>query len=208
MKTKSILVLAIAVAQMTITGCSKSTSENTGSKINDSVSKNKTEGVSAVNKNISDLTVKTMDGEDKSLSGYKDKVLLIVNVASRCGYTTQYEGLEEIYRRYKDQGFEILAFPCNDFGNQEPGTNDEIRTFCESKYNVTFELFDKVKVLGDDKSELYERLINNSEPEGDIDWNFEKFLIDKNGNIVTRYKSKVKPESDELTSAIETELAK
>ncbi|HMS34339.1 MAG TPA: glutathione peroxidase [Ignavibacteria bacterium] len=161
-----------------------------------------------MNKNIYDLSVITMNGENKSLSDYKGKVLLIVNVASKCGYTSQYEGLEAIYEKYKDKGFEILAFPCNDFGEQEPGTNDEIRTFCESKYNVTFTLFDKVKALGDDKSPLYERLTINSEPAGDIGWNFEKFIISKNGDITARYKSKVKPESDELTSVIESELAK
>ncbi|MCY7361563.1 MAG: glutathione peroxidase [Ignavibacteria bacterium] len=156
-----------------------------------------------MNKNIYDLSVLTMDGKEQKLSDYKGKVLLIVNVASQCGYTSQYEGLEAVYLKYKDRGFEILAFPCNDFGKQEPGTNDEIRTFCESKYNVTFPLFDKVKVLGDNKSSLYERLINNSIPNGDIDWNFEKFLIDKEGNIEARYKSKIKPESEEITKEIE-----
>ena len=132
---------------------------------------------------------------------------LIVNVASKCGFTKQYEGLENIYKKYKDQGFEILAFPCNDFGEQEPGNNDEIRSFCESKYNVTFKLFDKVKVLGDDKNELYQRLTENSEPVGDISWNFEKFIIDKNGNISARFKSKVEPESEVITSVIENKLS-
>ena len=147
-----------------------------------------------------------MEGAEKNLSDYKDKVLLIVNVASRCGYTTQYEGLEKIYLQYKDKGFEVLAFPCNDFGGQEPGTNDDIRTFCESKYNVTFTLFDKLKVLGDDKSSLYARLTENSDPSGDIEWNFEKFIIDKSGNIVSRFRSRTKPESEEVTKAIESLL--
>ncbi|MBX7045869.1 MAG: glutathione peroxidase [Ignavibacteria bacterium] len=159
------------------------------------------------NKNIYDITVKDMDGKDVKLSDYKGKVLLIVNVASQCGYTPQYEGLEKLYQQYKAKGFEILGFPCNDFGGQEPGTNEEIKQFCESKYNVTFKLFDKVKVLGDDRSVLYSRLINNAPETGDVGWNFEKFLIDKNGNIAGRFKSKVKPESEELISAINTEIA-
>ncbi len=152
--------------------------------------------------NISDQKVNTIDGQEKSISDYKGKVLLIVNVASKCGYTKQYEGLQEIYSKYKDRGFEILAFPCNDFGGQEPGTNEEIESFCKTNYNVSFALFDKVKVLGGDRSTLYAKLIN-FEPAGDISWNFEKFLIDKNGNVVGRYKSKVKPESEEMTGAIE-----
>lgn len=150
-----------------------------------------------------------MDGKDVKLSDFKGKVLLIVNVASKCGYTPQYTGLEAIYEKYKDNGLEILAFPCNDFGGQEPGTNEEIKDFCTTKYDVTFTLFDKVKVLGDEKSPLYTRLVNSDVVEkGDIKWNFEKFLIDKTGNIVSRFRSKVKPESEELTNAIEKELSK
>lgn len=156
---------------------------------------------------INDITVRDMDGKDVKLSEYNGKVLLIVNVASECGYTPQYEGLEKIYRRYKDKGFEILAFPCNDFGGQEPGTNVEIKKFCTSKYDVTFKLFDKVKVLGDDKCSLYKRLTDNDVTgKSDIGWNFEKFLVDRNGNIVSRFKSPVKPESSELTGAIEKQL--
>ncbi|MHB8904755.1 MAG: glutathione peroxidase [Melioribacteraceae bacterium] len=158
---------------------------------------------------INNIVVKDMNGKEVNLADYKGKVLLIVNVASKCGYTPQYEGLETIYNKYKEKGFEILAFPCNDFGGQEPGTNEEIKTFCSSKYNVTFKLFDKIKVLGDERSPLYARLINNNVTEkGDVKWNFEKFLIDKNGNIVSRFRSKVKPESEEITKAIESELAK
>ncbi|MBA4406521.1 glutathione peroxidase [bacterium] len=162
-----------------------------------------------MNTNVKDLAVKDMDGKEVKLVDYKGKVLLIVNVASKCGYTTQYTGLESIYSKYKEKGFEILAFPCNDFGGQEPGTNEEIKEFCSTKYDVTFKLFDKVKVLGDNKSDLYARLINNDATEkGDVKWNFEKFLIDKDGNIVSRFRSKVKPESEEITKAIEQELAK
>lgn len=208
MLKKSLPVVLISIFIITVISCSRSTSRNDNTLPESNSKQNNSEGKKSVNKNIYDLSVKTMDGENKSLSDYKGKVLLIVNVASKCGYTSQYEGLETIYEKYKDKGFEILAFPCNDFGGQEPGSNDEIRTFCESKYNVTFTLFDKIKVLGDDKNPLYERLINNSEPSGDIGWNFEKFLINKNGDIVARYKSKIKPESEDITSAIESELAK
>jgi glutathione peroxidase len=191
MSKKYYLIFAIALFQIVLISCSKSTSQNS----NNQQTQIKPEGNKNLNKNIYDISVKTMDGETKNLSDYKGKVLLIVNVASKCGYTPQYEGLENIYKKYNDKGFEILAFPCNDFGEQEPGTNDEIRTFCESKYNVTFPLFDKIQVLGDNKSPLYDRLINNSQPTGDIGWNFEKFLINKNGDIVGRFKSKIKPES-------------
>jgi glutathione peroxidase len=140
--------------------------------------------------NIINEKVRNIDGQEVSLSDYKGKVLMIVNVASFCGYTPQYEGLENIYKKYKDMGFEILAFPCNDFGGQEPGSNEEIKTFCTTRYSVSFPLFDKIKVLGDEKSPLYAKLINFP-PAGDISWNFEKFLIDKNGNFVARFKSKV-----------------
>ncbi len=161
-----------------------------------------------MNNSVSDVVVKDMDGKDVNLADYKGKVLLIVNVASKCGYTPQYEALESIYKKYKDQGFEILAFPCNDFGGQEPGTNDEIKTFCTTKYDVTFKLFNKIKVLGDERSPLYQRLINNDVTEkGDVKWNFEKFLIDKDGNIVARFRSKIKPDSDDVLSAIGKELA-
>lgn len=159
--------------------------------------------------NIHDVIVKDMKGNDVNLSQFKGKVLLIVNVASKCGYTKQYSGLEAIYEKYKAQGFEILAFPCNDFGGQEPGTNEEIVEFCSSTYNVKFKLFDKIKVLGSETAPLYARLTNNKNVEqGVVKWNFEKFLVDKEGNIVNRFRSKVTPESEEITKAIEAELSK
>ena len=164
---------------------------------------------SKMNSNISKITVKDINGKEVKLSDYKGKVLLIVNVASYCGFTKQYSGLEEIYKKYKDKGFEILAFPCNKFGEQEPGTNEEIKNFCSSKFDVTFKLFDKVDVNGKDKSLLYSILTDNEVTgKADVKWNFEKFLIDNNGNVVARYLSKVEPTSDELTSAIEKELKK
>ncbi len=165
-------------------------------------SQNPPKGTSMGN-NIKDISVKDIEGKEIKLSNYKGKVLLIVNVASKCGYTPQYEGLQQMYEKYKGKGFEILAFPCNDFGGQEPGTNEEIKDFCSTNYNVTFKLFDKIKVIGKDKSPLYELLINNTDDRGDVKWNFEKFLIDKEGNIVSRFRSKVKPESEEVTKAIE-----
>lgn len=164
----------------------------------------RTEGDSKMKNSITDIIVKDINGREVKLSDYKGKVLLIVNVASKCGFTPQYEGLQKIYEKYKDKGFEILAFPCNDFGGQEPGTNEEIKNFCSTKYNVTFKLFDKIKILGNERAPLYERLINSDNVEkGDVKWNFEKFLVDKNGNIRARFRSKVKPESEEITKEIE-----
>lgn len=158
---------------------------------------------------VHEFSVKDINGKDVSLSDFKGKVLLIVNVASKCGYTRQYSGLQKIYDKYKEQGFEILAFPCNDFGGQEPGTNEEIAEFCSTNFNVTFPLFDKIKVLGEDKNPLYKMLTNNSNVEkGDINWNFEKFLISKEGEVIARYKSSVEPESDAVAKAIEQELNK
>lgn len=162
-----------------------------------------------MNSNIKDVLVKDIDGKDVKLSEYNGKVLLIVNVASFCGYTKQYSGLEKIYKEYKNKGLEILAFPCNQFGEQEPGTNEEIKNFCSSKFDVTFRLFDKIDVNGDNKSPLYNILTDNIVTgKHDIKWNFEKFLIDKNGNVVARFPSKVEPTSEELLSAIEKELSK
>jgi glutathione peroxidase len=157
--------------------------------------------------NINDIAVIDMDNQEVKLSSYNGKVLLIVNVASECGYTPQYSGLQEIYEKYNPQGFEILAFPCNDFGSQEPGSNEEIQSFCSVNYGVTFKLFDKVKILGQDKSPLYERLTNNKVTEkSDIKWNFEKFLISKEGKIIARFKSKVEPTNKEMTELIESQI--
>jgi glutathione peroxidase len=150
-----------------------------------------------------------MENDSIQLSDYNDKVLLIVNVASECGYTPQYKGLEEVYKKYYSLGFEILAFPCNDFGGQEPGTNEEIKAFCSSNYNVTFMLFDKIKVLGEEKSPLYERLTNNSiTDKSDINWNFEKFIISRDGKITARFLTKIEPTDEAITKLIEQELEK
>lgn len=158
--------------------------------------------------NISDITVTTINGENKQLSEYQGKVLLIVNVASYCGYTPQYEGLEKLNQEYQDAGLSILGFPCNDFGAQEPGSNEEIVQFCTSKYGVSFELFDKVQTKGPQEHPLYARLTNAVEPTGPVAWNFEKFVVNKQGEVVARFKSSVKPYSPELIATIESELAK
>lgn len=159
--------------------------------------------------NVYKYSVKNISNEDVNLKSYEGKVLLIVNVASKCGYTPQYEGLEKIYNKYKSKDFEILAFPCNDFGKQEPGTNEEIQNFCSINFGVTFQLFDKISVKGENKAELYKMLTDNpATGQSKISWNFEKFLIDKKGNVVNHFKSKTKPESKELTSIIEELLIK
>jgi glutathione peroxidase len=157
---------------------------------------------------IYDIKLKDIDGKDTTLAAYKGKAVLIVNVASKCGYTKQYAGLEALYQKYKDQGLMVLGVPCNQFGGQEPGTNEEIKQFCSSKYNVTFPLFDKLEVNGANRHPLYVQLAGEESPfPGDIKWNFNKFLIGRDGKIVKRFDSKVAPESEELTTAVESALA-
>ena len=148
--------------------------------------------------------MKTIDGKDKPLTEYKGKVLLIVNVASFCGYTPQYKDLEEVYQRYKDKGLVILGFPANNFGQQEPGTDEEIKTFCDTKYNVTFDLFSKISVKGNDQHPLYRYITKDSPFPGEVKLNFQKYLVDKNGNIVAMYPSKVKPTDKEVIEKIES----
>ena len=161
-------------------------------------------------KTIYDFTVKDIDGNDVKLKKYKGKVALVVNVASKCGYTPQYEGLQAIYEKYKAQGFVVLGFPANNFKNQESGTNAEIKEFCESKYKVTFPMFAKISVLGEDQEPLYKYLTSketNPQYAGDITWNFNKFLVDKNGRILARFTSKDTPQSETVKQAIEKALA-
>lgn len=157
---------------------------------------------------ITNIRVRTIDGTEKSLSDYAGDVLLIVNVASRCGYTPQYKGLEALNQKYKAQGLRVLGFPCNDYGAQEPGTNAEIQQFCTLKYGVSFELFDKVHAKGPEQHPLYAQLTQAVEPKGEVSWNFEKFLISKQGEVVARFPSSTAPDSIELLGAIETELAR
>ncbi len=156
-----------------------------------------------------EYTLNSIDGKPAPLAQYKGKVVMIVNVASFCGFTPQYEGLEKIYEKYKDQGFVILGFPANNFGAQEPGTNEEIKTFCSRKYNVSFPMYSKISVKGEDKHPLYQFLTDkqaNPATGGEIQWNFTKFLVDRDGKVIARFESKVTPESADVTSAIEKAL--
>jgi glutathione peroxidase len=157
---------------------------------------------------IYDIPLKNIDGKDTSLKPYQGKVMLIVNVASHCGFTPQYTALEAGYEKYKEQGLVVAGFPCNQFGAQEPGTDEEIKQFCTSKYSVTFPMFDKLEVNGANRHPLYVALAGQASPfPGDIKWNFTKFLIGRDGKIVARFDSKVKPDSEEVTKAIEAALA-
>lgn len=152
---------------------------------------------------VHEFTMTSIDGKPAPLSAYKGKVVMFVNVASKCGYTPQYKGLQSLYDKYKGQGFVIVGVPANNFGGQEPGTNEEIQTFCSRNYNVSFPLTSKVSVKGDDMTPLYGYLTQTG---GDVKWNFTKFLVDKNGKVVERFESKVTPESAEVTSAVEKAL--
>ncbi|MEJ2053446.1 MAG: glutathione peroxidase [Calditrichaceae bacterium] len=154
---------------------------------------------------IYNIPVKDIDGNPLTLSKYKGKALLIVNVASKCGFTPQYKGLESLYETYKDSGLVVLGFPANNFNHQEPGTNEQIKQFCTTNFNVTFPMFSKISVKGGDKHPLYQYLTEQkTDPKfaGDITWNFNKFLIDRNGNIVARFDSAVTPQSDQVIQAV------
>jgi glutathione peroxidase len=163
----------------------------------------------ATEKTIYDFTLNSIDGQSVALSSYKGKVALLVNVASRCGYTPQYSALESVYEKYKDRGFVIIGFPANNFGAQEPGTNQEIKTFCTAKYHVTFPMMAKVSVKGSDVTPLYQYLTDKSihpQTGGEIGWNFTKFLIGPDGKVIARFDSAVEPDSPQVTSAIEKAL--
>jgi glutathione peroxidase len=178
---------------------------------------------------IYEIPVKTIDGEETNLSEFKGEVLLVVNVASKCGLTPQYEGLQKLYSQYNDKGFEVLGFPANNFMGQEPGTEEEIRDFCDKNYNVEFPLFSKISVKGEDQHKLYQYL-TNAKPETDVNdgdfeeklagygskrsapnevlWNFEKFLISKNGEVAARFAPDVTADDERLIEKVEAELAK
>ena len=177
---------------------------------------------------VYDFTCQTGGGQSKSLEDYRGKVLLVVNTASKCGFTPQFEGLENLYEKYREQGLEILGFPCNQFGRQDPGSNDEIQAFCTTNFGVQFPMFSKITVAGSDKHPLYAHLTNamhdaegrekmeasirshNAEPppRPEVIWNFEKFLVARDGNVVGRYAPDVAPGDPQLIEAIERELAK
>lgn len=157
---------------------------------------------------IYDIKLKDIDGKETTLAAYKGKAVLVVNVASKCGLTPQYKGLEALYLKYKDKGLVVLGFPCNQFGGQEPGTNEEIKQFCSSKYDVTFPMFDKLDVNGDKRHPLYVALAGkDSSYPGDIKWNFGKFLIGKDGKILHRFEPRTTPDSEDVTKAVEAALA-
>jgi len=158
---------------------------------------------------IYDAPISTLAGEPADLHDYEHQAVLVVNVASRCGLTPQYTGLQQLHERYRDRGFEVLGFPCNQFGSQEPGTAEEIREFCDQSYDVTFPLFEKIEVNGEDRHPLYADLTQVADSEGeagDVTWNFEKFLIAPGGEIVGRFRPAVTPEDPQLVGAIEASL--
>ena len=159
--------------------------------------------------NVHEFTLHAINGTPTPLANFKGKVMLLVNVASQCGYTPQYEGLQALYTKYKDQGLVIAGFPANNFGGQEPGTNEEIGAFCRSKYGVTFPMFAKISVAGSDQAPLYQFLTDkraNPKTGGEIQWNFTKFLVDRAGRVIQRFEPAVEPDSGELVAAIEAAL--
>ncbi len=160
---------------------------------------------------VHDFSMKAIDGKLVPLSQFKGQVMLVVNVASQCGFTPQYEGLEKLYETYKDRGFVIAGFPANNFGGQEPGTDAEIQTFCKSKYGVKFPMFSKISVSGADQAPLYKFLTDraaNPKTAGQIQWNFTKFLVDRNGNVIQRFEPEVEPLDRAIVSAVEAALKK
>jgi glutathione peroxidase len=166
--------------------------------------------VMAADKSVYDFTMNSIDGQPAPLAAYKGKAVLLVNVASRCGYTPQYAALESVYEKYKDRGLVIVGIPANNFGAQEPGSNQEIKTFCSSKYHLTFPMMAKVSVKGDDITPLYQFLTDKSahpKTGGEIQWNFTKFLIGPDGRVITRFEPEITPDSPQVTSAIEKALA-
>jgi glutathione peroxidase len=169
-------------------------------------------GVSAIaaDKSVYDFTLNSIDGQPAPLAAYKGKVVMLVNVASRCGFTPQYSALEAVYEKYKDRGFVIVGIPANNFGGQEPGSNQEIKTFCTTKYHVSFPMMSKVSVKGGDKTPLYQYLTDksaNPQTGGDIQWNFTKFLIGRDGHVITRFEPDITPDSSQVTAAIEKALS-
>ncbi len=156
---------------------------------------------------LHDFTLKTIDGRDQPLSAYQGKTVLVVNTASRCGFTPQYEGLEALYEKYRDRGFVVLGFPANNFMGQEPGTNEEIATFCRTKYDVTFPMFAKISVKGRDIAPLYAWLTKESGFDGAIGWNFTKFLVGPDGRVVARFDTRTDPQDPKLVAKLEETLA-
>jgi glutathione peroxidase len=163
--------------------------------------------VSGVELSLFEIPLTTVEGKKTTLKAYKNQVLLIVNTASHCGYTPQYAGLEKLYQKYKGRGLVVLGFPSNDFGRQEPGNNSQIKLFCKSNYEVDFPLFDKAPVGGDQIQPLYTFLLRNAEDHSAVQWNFEKFLVGRDGKVIGRFRSRVTPESPELIESLERALS-
>ena len=163
-------------------------------------------GGSVMAKDVYDFKARLMNGKEVRLSDYRGKAVLIVNTASKCGFTPQYASLEKLYERYRDRGFTILAFPANNFKGQEPGSNEEIKKFCELRYNVTFPLFEKIDVKGSKIHPLYAYLTRETAFKGDISWNFNKFLVNPSGTVVARFDSRKDPLSDDVAKKIEEAL--
>ncbi len=196
------LLLSMLTLSLFVVGCSQSHTETTADKTT------MEENTMATTANYTEISFETIHGEPASLNDFKGKVVLAVNVASKCGYTPQYKGLEELYKNHKDNGLVVIGFPANNFGNQEPGTEEEILEFCTSNFGVTFPMMSKVSVKGDDKHPLFAYLTEESNIPGEIKWNFSKFLFDREGNLVARYESGVTPQDDELTGKISELLQK
>lgn len=157
---------------------------------------------------IYDFSMKSIEGKDVPLTDFKGKVIVVVNVASKCGLTGQYEGLQSLYSKYKDKGLVILGFPANDFMGQEPGTNEQIKEFCSTKYNVTFPMFSKITVTGDDMHPMYRWLVAKSGRNEAIEWNFAKFVVGRDGKATKRFSPRTKPDDKEFLASIERELEK
>lgn len=204
MKTPLFVIVGIALCGAALAGCGPSylgpdqaQASEKGSLL-----------MAAQTGSVYDFTLDDIDGKPTPLNKFRGKVLLLVNTASMCGNTPQYTDLEAIYEKYQDRGLEILAFPANNFGQQEPGTNQEIKSFCFTKYSLTFPLFSKISVKGSDKHPLYRYLTEQSPFPGEVEWNFQKYLVDRSGNVVARYHHRTKPLADEIVQGIETALAK
>jgi glutathione peroxidase len=206
----TLALLGSAVAAIALTTAALAAGPKEKNKVKDPTTAPPARSVANAPASPLDFKVKDIDGKDQDLASYKGKVVMMVNVASRCGNTPQYEGLEALYGKYKDKGLVIIGFPANNFGGQEPGSEAEIKQFCTSKYNVTFPMMSKVSVKGDDKAPVYDWLTGektNPEFAGDVTWNFGKFLVDRNGNVIGRFDPGTKPSDPKVVGAIEKALA-
>lgn len=201
MNTASILIAGVVIALTTQTVHSEESAMSTNAAISSAAGGNAG--------SIYNFAMKDIDGQDVKLADYKGKVVMIVNVASKCGFTPQYKGLEALYLKYKERGLVILGFPANDFLRQEPGTEKDIKAFCTLNYGVTFPMFSKIKVTGKDRHPLYQYLTGvdtNPQFAGDITWNFNKFLIGRDGKIINRFGSRTAPEDESIIKAVESAL--